>query len=87
MYSLESLISDIRKENPSAAILYGSYSRGEDNEESDIDIAIIGAEFGSKVDSIGGRKIHIMNFPSEKKIPEDLRKNLNNGIVLTGGLL
>ena len=90
IYSLKDLIFQISGENPSAVILYGSYSRGEDDERSDIDIAVIGAEFevGEKrFEKSLFRSLHIMFFASEKDIPDDLRISLNNGIVLLGGLL
>ena len=90
IHSLKDIVFQIDKENPSAMVLYGSYARGEDNEQSDIDIAVIGAELDLDNRALEAelcRKIHLMFFPSEKDIPKDLRTNINNGIVLIGGLL
>ncbi|MFT4303460.1 MAG: nucleotidyltransferase domain-containing protein [Candidatus Woesearchaeota archaeon] len=70
-------------------ILFGSYSRGEDLFNSDIDIAIIGRKekninlivFESKFD----RKININYYDSFKNIHKNLKENLANGIILSGG--
>ena len=71
-------------------ILFGSYSRGDDTEKSDVDIAVIGSKqkdldmsiFGKKLD----REIIINFYPSFKDIKKDLKENLCNGIVLAGGI-
>jgi predicted nucleotidyltransferase len=75
------------KLSPEAVILYGSYTKGESVEESDIDIFIIGkekeinlTEFEKKL----GKKIHLMFEQDVKKIPKELKNNLVNGIVLKG---
>ena len=70
---------------PNAIILYGSYARGEDWEQSDIDLAIVEkkrpqpplAQFEQKL----GRKIQVVFVGDLKK---DLLNNLVNGIVLFG---
>jgi len=71
-------------------ILFGSYSRGEDIFNSDIDIAVIGrkdkeadlTEFEKSLE----RKININFYESFEKIHKNLKENLCNGIVLVGGV-
>ena len=71
-------------------ILFGSYSRGEDTIASDIDIAVIGRkekEIGlEKFDKILERKINLNFYKSLADIHKNLRENLFNGIVLSGGV-
>lgn len=72
---------------PEAIVLFGSYSRGEDAEKSDIDIAIITKkkkqlnlykfEIGLK------RKIQLFEVDL-KSIPRGLKCNICNGIILEG---
>ncbi len=71
-------------------ILFGSYSRGEDLHNSDIDIAIIerkekDLELGKYEEELG-REIHLLFFDSFKKINENLRNNILNGIILVGSV-
>jgi len=75
---------------PTAIILYGSYVRGEDIEESDIDLLII-----SKVkkrfeiesfEKILHRKIHIIIDENLKNLNKNLRQEIINGYVLYGYL-
>ena len=77
-------------------ILFGSYSRGEDvyteteENRSDIDIAIIGIH-GKEVDvakfeKMLERKININFYESFEKIHKNLKDNILNGIVLSGGV-
>jgi predicted nucleotidyltransferase len=87
---LTTLLAD---EFPSAAIvLFGSYSRGEDTEESDIDIAVIGyaerriAEILPQYEQQLGRHIELHFFKSTREIHKDLRENIINGIVLEGAI-
>ncbi|HLD06196.1 MAG TPA: nucleotidyltransferase domain-containing protein [Candidatus Nanoarchaeia archaeon] len=71
-------------------IIFGSYSRGEDIINSDIDIAVIGRkekmvdmrEYEKGLE----RKIHINFYGSWKAIHKHLKENICNGIVLTGGM-
>lgn len=74
---------------PAAIICFGSYSRGDDIEKSDIDIAVIsGAETDAdlgKFEKLLGREIS-MHFVNLKKISAEFRLNLCNGIVLEGAL-
>ena len=75
------------KISPHAIILYGSFAKGESIEDSDIDIYLIAKEKKldlRKFEKIFNRKIHLMYSESPKKIPEKLKTNLVNGIVLKG---
>lgn len=71
-------------------ILFGSYSRGEDIINSDIDIAIIGKKEKqidlTKFEKELERKININFFDSFKNIHKHLKENLCNGIILIGGI-
>ncbi len=71
-------------------ILFGSFSRGDDTTDSDIDIAIIGRkEKPVKLkgfEKILERRININFYDSFKKIHKNLKENLFNGIVLAGGI-
>ncbi|MFA6023474.1 MAG: nucleotidyltransferase domain-containing protein [Candidatus Pacearchaeota archaeon] len=91
------VINDIYKKvgNTKAIILFGSYRKGDDNEKSDIDLAIevIGKENLKIINlgvisKFGYRKnvpvnIHIF---SRDKIDINLFSNITNGIVLEGFL-
>jgi predicted nucleotidyltransferase len=71
-------------------ILFGSYCRGEDTKNSDIDLAVIGRkdkllrveEYEKKL----GRKININFYNSIKSIHENLKNNILSGILLAGEL-
>ena len=69
----------------SKIILFGSYSKGEDTIESDIDIAIEGKE--KKIDlknyeKLLERKIIINFYENINNISENLKQNVINGINL-----
>lgn len=71
-------------------ILFGSYSRGEDIINSDIDIAVIGRK-NKLIDLIKfekelERKININFYDSFKNVHKHLKENLCNGIILIGGV-
>ncbi|MEK6844657.1 MAG: nucleotidyltransferase domain-containing protein [Nanoarchaeota archaeon] len=72
------------------AILFGSYSRGDDTFESDVDIAVVGIKNKSlnleKFETILKRKININFYSSFKKIHAHLKNNLLNGIILSGSV-
>jgi predicted nucleotidyltransferase len=74
---------------PEAIVLFGSYSRGEDIERSDIDIILITTKQKnpeiSKFEKILGRKIHLLEI-SYKDIKKELFNNLINGVILYGYL-
>jgi predicted nucleotidyltransferase len=82
-------------ENPRAIILFGSYRKGDDNEKSDIDIAVEVLdneeqkiiELGT-ITKFGHRKnvlVNIYKF-SRNKVDLNLFSNIVNGIVLEGFL-
>ena len=75
--------------SPDVIVLYGSYSKGEFTEESDIDIFIIGEEKKidlSKLDEKLDKKIHLIFESNIKNIPKELKNNIINGIILKGYL-
>ena len=71
-------------------ILFGSYSKGEDIINSDIDIAVIGRKdkqidltiYEKKLE----REININIYESFKNIHKNLKENLCNGIILVGSV-
>ncbi|MFH1432327.1 MAG: nucleotidyltransferase domain-containing protein [archaeon] len=71
-------------------ILFGSYSRGDDTTASDIDIAVIGRKEKKldllRFEKILERNIRLNFYPSIVEIHKDLRENILNGIVLSGGI-
>jgi len=71
-------------------ILFGSYSRGEDTIDSDIDIAIIESKDKNinldKFEKILKREIRINFYENWKEINKNLKNNILNGIVLVGGI-
>lgn len=88
---LVSFLSD--KYLGSTIIVFGSYSYGEDTEDSDIDIAIIGyserhedSKELIKYDKQLQRTIQLHFFENMKKIHENLKESIINGIVLEGAI-
>ncbi|MDP3989859.1 MAG: nucleotidyltransferase domain-containing protein [archaeon] len=71
-------------------ILFGSYARGDDLINSDIDIAVIGRKdklfVVSVYEKLLERTININFYESFNKIHKHLKENLFNGIVLVGGV-
>lgn len=70
-------------------ILFGSYSRGEDVEKSDIDIAIIGKEKKLDLENYEkklNKKINL-EFLDLGKITKELKDSIINGIVLNGYII
>ena len=88
----ESGIIDYLKEKfqGSTIIIFGSYSKGEDTTESDIDIAVIGSKEKAidlaMFDKIFERKVTINFYKSFKEIHKHLLDNILNGILLNGGV-
>ena len=85
------LFEFLEKEYAGAAIiLFGSYSRGEDTVNSDMDIAVIGRKEKhldlGKFESILERRIIVNYYDSFARIHQHLKENLFNGIVLAGGV-
>ena len=73
--------------NPKAIILFGSFSRGEDIEKSDIDIAVITNKKLNldlpKYENILKKAINVHEVNLDK-ISKEFKANLLNGIVLDG---
>ena len=71
-------------------ILFGSYSNGEDTNTSDIDITVIERKDKmlelEKYEKVLNRRININFYDSWKKIHENLKNNILNGILLHGGV-
>ena len=94
---MSGVIEDIHNKFPNsrAVILFGSYRKGDDNEKSDVDVAV--EVIGTKglqvislenIPNLGFRKnvpvnIHVF---SRNKIDLNLFSNIANGIVLSGFL-
>lgn len=83
------LIDAIQDAHPSAhaIICYGSYARGEDDEKSDIDIAVttpVNPDFTTEpYETRLHRTIHLTSLHNA---PELLVKNINNGVIMQGAL-
>lgn len=71
-------------------ILFGSYSLGEDTEDSDIDIAVIGS--GEKETDLAGfektleREIVLNCYKDFRGIDKNLRNSILNGITIQGAV-
>ena len=80
--------------NPEAIVLFGSFAKGEDIEESDIDILVISTQknYENLDDSVNNfekltnRKINIHILPSLDKSSNEFKNAVANGIVLHGYL-
>lgn len=74
---------------PSCIVLFGSASRGEDTEESDIDLFVQAKQIKldlSKFEKSLNRKINLLFEPVLKTMSQELANNLANGIVVYGYL-
>ena len=74
---------------PRAIVLFGSYSKGEDTEDSDIDLFVeCGKEEvdASKFERQLNRKISLHFREDFKKYAKELKNNIVNGMVLSGYL-
>ena len=84
------LITTLKEElAPTCIILFGSYLRGEDDEESDIDLFIEGTPQELNLATYEKelhRKIQLHIRKSFKKLPKELKNNISNGITLQGFL-
>lgn len=91
LYSLYDVKNIIAEEiNPKTVIVFGSYSKGEDIESSDIDILII-SNVKKKLDLEKAekklnRKINIIFSKNIEELDKPLRKNILNGLVLYGNI-
>ena len=84
------LVDQLRKAfDCQAMVCFGSYSRGDDFEQSDVDIALVGAKqksidlspFESKLK----RQISL-HFVTKAQVSKEFWHNLANGLVLEGAL-
>jgi len=80
----------VEKLNPSAIVLFGSIRKGESAKESDIDLFVESSEKKeielSKFEKKLGHEIQLFVYNSIKKVNENLRANIINGIKLYGYL-
>jgi predicted nucleotidyltransferase len=71
-------------------ILFGSFSFGEDNKNSDIDIAIIGSKQKSinldKYEKMFSKEIILQFYDDFSNIHKNLKESLLNGIILKGSV-
>ena len=79
----------LTKEFPlTTIVIFGSYSRGEDIEKSDIDIAVFNKEKRLDLEIFEkrlNRRINI-EFIDFKKVSPELKESIINGIVLSGDI-
>ncbi len=90
-YSLWELRNVIIKSmHPKTIIVFGSYSRGEDVEESDIDMLVITKvkkEIKTKnLENMMSRKINIIYKDSLEKLEEPIKNSVLNGWIIYGGI-
>ncbi|MBU0666428.1 MAG: nucleotidyltransferase domain-containing protein [Nanoarchaeota archaeon] len=74
---------------PKSIVLFGSYARAEDIEDSDIDIFIESKREElnlKKFESLLGRKIQLHFRENFKDYSKELKNNILNGIILQGYL-
>ena len=74
---------------PDVIVLFGSASRGEDIETSDIDLFLVASEKKLNVqrfERLFHRKIALHFEPNVAKVPKELLNNVINGIVIHGYL-
>jgi predicted nucleotidyltransferase len=89
LYS-ERLVDRIEESiRPDCIVLFGSAARGEDTEESDIDLFVQARErqldLGEYEESLG-RKVHVLFEPNMRRLGPELLNNIANGRVLSGYL-
>ncbi len=77
----------IKTLDPDCVVVFGSYAFGEDLEDSDIDIFVESKKKKDieleKFEEKLARKIHLI-VGDFKSLPEELRRNIINGVVLYG---
>lgn len=95
IYNLSSLLESgiIRfieeKLTPNSIVLFGSYSRGEDTEDSDIDLFVECDKEDinlNKFEKKLNRKIQLHFKKNFVQYPKELKNNIINGIVIRGFL-
>ncbi len=88
--SLKELCGNLAKElYPKTIVLFGSYSRGEDIESSDVDILII-SKVRKEINFAGFEKLLKRNvrpviIDKLSQLDENIQKKVLNGFVLYGG--
>ncbi len=76
-----------RLTSPDAIILFGSYAKGEDLENSDIDLFLIAKEKKVSLEKYErrlNRKIQLFFSEDTGKLPKELLNNILNGTLLSG---
>ena len=95
IYNISSLIEsnliDFIEEKlmPRAIVVFGSYQKGEDTEESDIDIFVECKKEDLNLEKFEkklGRKIQLHFNDNFTSYPKELKNNITNGVVLNGFL-
>ncbi|MBL7169758.1 MAG: nucleotidyltransferase domain-containing protein [Candidatus Aenigmarchaeota archaeon] len=96
LYRLEryAIIEELKRFfRPEIIVLFGSFAKGEDIEESDIDVLIISNVVDildnvnlSKYEKLLNRKINLHILPSLEKSSNEFKNTIANGIVLHGYL-
>ncbi|MEK6913108.1 MAG: nucleotidyltransferase domain-containing protein [Nanoarchaeota archaeon] len=74
---------------PNAVILFGSSSKGEDTEESDIDLFVQSPEKKlnlEKYEKILKRKISLFFEEDFSRLSKELKNNILNGVIIKGYL-
>jgi predicted nucleotidyltransferase len=74
---------------PGCIVLFGSYLRGEDTEESDIDLFVEADKKEIRLERFEGllkRKIELHFRRDFGKISKELKNNIINGLVMQGYL-
>ncbi|MFH1211900.1 MAG: nucleotidyltransferase domain-containing protein [Candidatus Woesearchaeota archaeon] len=88
---LDSGIADFLEKNlmPKAIVLFGSYLRGEDTEESDIDLFLECRQDEidlKRFEKLLGRKLQLHFNENFKTYSKELKNNIINGFLLSGFL-
>lgn len=82
------LIKELEKQTtPDAIILFGSYAKGEDTENSDIDILLIAKEKQldlKEYEKKLNRTIQLFFSEDLNKLPKELLNNILNGLIISG---
>ena len=90
LFSLEKLKEYLEKtHSPKLAVVFGSYSLGEDIESSDIDLLIL-TKGKTKIDVKRFEKelkkeINVIVFDNLNKLDNQIRNKVYNGFVICGG--
>ncbi|MBT4539509.1 winged helix DNA-binding protein [Candidatus Woesearchaeota archaeon] len=81
------LVNKLIEQYPGCTIvLFGSYAKGEDLFNSDIDFAVIGTKKKSSISKGLEKELRINTYQSWSKISKELKESICNGIVLAGGI-